>query len=320
LGFYASGVAVDSRLVITSLCAFLTAGLLVGRVSGRSFAAGAIALVLFELGNVTDYNLATADRATHPYLYKLAADYDVARVVGGSRIVYDGAAIPYNIGDWYGIEALNAYAASVPASLWQHAVFSARVQDVMGVRYYLGLTPQRPDLREVFQGKSGIKVFENAKAFPRVWAVHRSVAVDDSKEARAMLADPGFDAQHAVFLVGQNAPRLDACGEDDVWMARHEPNFVAIKAGMSCRGMVILTDNWFPGWHATVDGRPAVIEKAYGAFRGVVVDVGEHTVEMRYRPWSVFIGAILTGAAALVALWMAIKARGKTDLAADEHR
>ena len=116
-------VAIDNRLVVTALCAFLAAGLMVGRISSRARAAGAIALVLFELGNVTDYNLATADRATHPYLYKLAEHYDLARVVGGSRIVYDAAAIPYNIGDWYGIEALNAYAASVSRYLWQLRCF-----------------------------------------------------------------------------------------------------------------------------------------------------------------------------------------------------
>ncbi len=134
LGFYAGHVASDPRLVVTALCALLAAGLIAMRASPVLV----ILLVLFELGNVTDYKLATADRATHPYLYKLAEHSDVARVVGGSRIVYDSTASPYNIGDWYGIEALNAYAASVPASLWQHAVFSERVQDIMGVRYYLG--------------------------------------------------------------------------------------------------------------------------------------------------------------------------------------
>jgi uncharacterized membrane protein YfhO len=98
-----------------------------------------------------------------------------------------------------------------------------------------------------------------------------------------------------------------------------EPNYVVIQAQMSCRGMVILTDTWFPGWRATVDGRAAVIEKAYGAFRGVVVEAGDHTVEMRYRPWSVFLGAGMTGAAALVALWMAWRGKAKTELAADER-
>jgi hypothetical protein len=189
--------------------------------------------------------------------------------------------------------------------LWQHQVFSPRVQDIMGVRYYLGLTPQRADLREAFQGRSGIKAFENPNAFPRVWAVHGGVNVAEAKQARALLADPQFDARHQVFLIGENPPRLDACSNDDVWMPRHQPNDVVIQAAMSCRGMVILTDTWFPGWHATVDGRPATIEKAYGAFRGVVVEAGNHTIEMKYRPASVFAGAALTAAAALIALCLA---------------
>jgi len=311
--FYATKVPLtisDNRLVITALCAILAGALLTARFSARAAAVAAIALVLFELGNVTDYNLATADRATHPYLYKLAEHYDLATFVRGSRIVYDATAIPYNIGDWYGIEALNTYAASVPRDLWQHQVFSPRVQDVMGVRYYLGLTPQRPDLREVFQGRSGVKVFENEKSFPPVWSVHRASEVPDSKQARVMLADPQFDARHQVFLIGENPPQLSSCDNDDVWMPRHEPNYVVIKAAMSCRGMVILTDTWFSGWHATVDGHSASIEKAYGAFRGVVVEAGDHTIEMRYRPWSVFTGAALTGGASLIALWMALRRRG----------
>jgi hypothetical protein len=303
--FYATKVSVDGRLAITALCAIFAAALLSSRFSARALSIAAIALVLFEIGNVTDYNLATADRTTHHYLYKLSEHYDVAAFVRGSRIVYDNQAIPYNIGDWYGIEALNAYAASVPSALWQHAVFSSRVQDIMGVRYYLGLKPQRPDLREVFQGRSGIKVFENARAFPRVWAVHNAVRVEDSKQARTMLENAAFDAAQSVFLMGENAPKLSTCGNDDVWISHQEPSRVAIKASMSCRGMVILTDSWFPGWHATVDGKSAPIEKAYGAFRGVIVDAGEHTIEMRYRPWSVFIGGAITAIAALIALWIA---------------
>jgi hypothetical protein len=318
LGFAGLFFSSENRFVITALCAILTGVLLMAGLSGRAASLAAIALVLFELGNVTDYNLATADRATHPYLYKLAEHYDLAAFVQGSRIVYDSTAIPYNIGDWYGIEALNTYAASVPRDLWRQQVFSARVEDVMGVRYYLGLTPQRADLREVFQGRSGVKVFENAKSFPPVWSVHRGLEVD-LKQAPAMLADPQFDARHEVFLIGKTPPQLASCGDDDIWMPRHEPNYVVIKAEMSCRGMVILTDSWFPGWHATVDGRAAVIEKAYGAFRGVVVDGGDHTIEMRYRPWSVFVGATITSIAALVALWMAVGGNAKTELAADER-
>jgi uncharacterized membrane protein YfhO len=58
--------------------------------------------------------------------------------------------------------------------------------------------------------------------------------------------------------------------------------------------MVILSDTWFPGWHATVDGKPARIYEAYGVLRGVVVERGSHIIEMAYRPASVIWGGVLT--------------------------
>ena len=316
LFFYAARVQFDERLIVTALCSLLAAGLLTawGSFSGRAASAAAIGLVLFELGNVTDYNLATADRKTHPYLYQLADHFDMARYVRAqgepARVYYDGKAIPYNIGDWYGLEAFNAYAASVPSALWQFDLSNKRVLDILGIRYYFGVTPPWPGLREVFEGRSGQKIFENPKAFPRVWAVHATQAVAD---ARATLSDPKFDARHVVFEIGQQPPALASCDGDDVWMPHHEPNRVTIHATLPCRGMVILTDTWFPGWIASVDGRAAKIEKAYGAFRGIVVEAGDHTIEMKYRPWSVFLGAALTALAAIIALVSGLGKKARHD-------
>jgi hypothetical protein len=304
LFFYAAKVTPaisDNRMVITAFAAVLLAALLGGVRSGgistRAGTVAALALVLFELGNVTDYWLpAYSDQPA--YLKKLAAHADLARYIKAqgepARFTYDDKEIPYNIGDWYGIEAFNAYAASVPASLWAQDIFSARVQDILGIRYYLGKTAARADQHEVFQGQSGVKVFENQRAFPRAWSVHGSRKVAGEKQARELLADPGFDARNEVFLVAENPPRLATCGGDDVSMPRHTPNYVRIDAQMRCRGMVILTDTWFPGWRATVDGKRARIERAFGFVRGVVVEPGTHVIEMRYRPVSVYVGAGLS--------------------------
>jgi hypothetical protein len=306
LFFYAARVTPaisDNRMVITALVALLLAGLLAawrsGGISLRGGTIAALALVLLELGNVTDYWLpAAADRVHNPYLFKLASHYDLARYIKAqgefARFTYDDKEIPYNIGDWYGIEAFNAYAASVPASLWAHSIFSPRVQDILGIRYYLGKTAARADQKQVFQGQAGVNVFENPRAFPRVWSVHGIRVIPGQKQATELLANPEFDARHNVFLIGGSPPRLGACEGDEVWMPHHEPNVVRIEAQMQCRGMVILTDTWFPGWSATVDGKRAKIEKAYGMVRGVVVDPGKHTIEMRYRPLSVYLGAALS--------------------------
>lgn len=314
LFFYAAKVTPaisDNRMVITAFAAVLLAGLLTavrsGGISVRAGTVAVLALVLFELGNVTDYWLPdVADKAHNIYLAKMAAHADLARYIKTqgepARFSYDDQEIPYNIGDWYGIEAYNAYAASVPANLWAQDLFSARVEDILGIRYYLGKTASRPDQREVYHGQAGVNIFENPRAFPRVWSVHGARKVFGEKQGRELLADPGFDARNNVFLVAENPSRLASCSGDDVSMPRHEPNYVRIDARMQCRGMVILTDTWFPGWRATVDGKRAKIERAYGVVRGVVVEPGQHTIEMRYRPMSVYLGAALSLLAAVIVI------------------
>jgi hypothetical protein len=310
LFFYAARVTPaisDNRMVITAFVAILLAALLAasrsGGISTRAGTVAAIGLILFELGNVTDYWLpSTADHTHDSYLLKLGAHADLAAYIKGqgefARFTYDEKEIPYNIGDWYGIESFNAYAASVPSDLWAQDVFSERVQDILGIRYHLGRTAAHPGQIQVFQGHAGVNIYESAKAFPRAWSVHQSRKLLGQQQAHDLLADEGFDARNEVFTVGENPPRLASCTGDDVSLPRHEPNYVRIEAQMQCRGMVILTDTWFPGWGATVDGKTARIEKAYGLVRGVLVEQGNHTIEMRYRPWSVYFGAGLSLAAA----------------------
>jgi uncharacterized membrane protein YfhO len=75
----------------------------------------------------------------------------------------------------------------------------------------------------------------------------------------------------------------------------------------------VLSDSWYPGWRATVDGREARIERADLHFRAVYLEAGTHRVEFAYRPMSYLIGLGITGitlAAVVVGLAaMAIRRR-----------
>jgi uncharacterized membrane protein YfhO len=64
--------------------------------------------------------------------------------------------------------------------------------------------------------------------------------------------------------------------------------------------VLVLTDAYFPGWMARVDGAPAEIFRADYLFRGVLLPAGEHMVTFSYAPGSVALGAIATLLAACV--------------------
>ena len=105
-------------------------------------------------------------------------------------------------------------------------------------------------------------------------------------------------------------PKVEACGAaDKVELIEHEPDRLAIRAEMACDGMVVLSDTFYPGWRARVDHQPAAIYEVNGAMRGVAVARGVHTVTMRYRPVSVYLGAGLTLLGVLGALALAFSAR-----------
>jgi hypothetical protein len=74
--------------------------------------------------------------------------------------------------------------------------------------------------------------------------------------------------------------------------------------------LLVVADNWFPAWRASVDGAEAPVLRAYHTLRAVPVPAGEHVVEMSYRSevlgrslWmSVLLLFALAGATAL-SIW-----------------
>ena len=66
------------------------------------------------------------------------------------------------------------------------------------------------------------------------------------------------------------------------------------------RALLVLSELFYPGWKATVNGRPGQIVKVDGALRGVAVPNGESQVRLSYSPASFVMGLTLTIAAFLM--------------------
>jgi uncharacterized membrane protein YfhO len=67
-------------------------------------------------------------------------------------------------------------------------------------------------------------------------------------------------------------------------------------------GFVVLTESWYPGWGAEVDGAEAEILRANHLFQAVRVGPGPHEIRFRYRSRFLGLGAAIAGAAALAAI------------------
>ena len=95
-------------------------------------------------------------------------------------------------------------------------------------------------------------------------------------------------------------PGGDASG-DGVEMLEQRPERVRIAVHSASAALLVLSDPYYPGWKATVDGAPARIVRTNVALRGVRVGPGSHEVVFTYEPAWFGLGAAIS-AAALCAL------------------
>ena len=73
-----------------------------------------------------------------------------------------------------------------------------------------------------------------------------------------------------------------------------KPNFVRIESQATSEAFLVLSDVMYSGWKATVDGLPAKILQTNAVFRGLPLAPGNHAIEFRFRPLSIYLGAALS--------------------------
>ena len=183
--------------------------------------------------------------------------------------------------------------------------------DLLGVRYLLmapGAPPPRPGLVQVYDAADA-RIYRNDGAVPRATLVGQARCVDDAV-ALAAIRGRALDARREVLLAGCASPpaSVDGAGAGSGGSAviRHETaNRVIVEVSTDRPVYLVLSDTWFPGWTATVDGRPTRVWRANHTLRAVEVPPGAREVVFAYAPRSLKIGALVSVVAlALVALAM----------------
>jgi uncharacterized membrane protein YfhO len=83
----------------------------------------------------------------------------------------------------------------------------------------------------------------------------------------------------------------------------YRANGVSVHTSASADAWLVLSDTYYPGWTATVDGRPASVLRGDVLFRVVAIPGGEHDVQFRFEPASIERGLpVSLGALVLVLL------------------
>lgn len=185
--------------------------------------------------------------------------------------------------------------------------------DLLGVRYVLSpYALKSPHLREVcdadgqpsadgWRPRSFLHVYRDTNERPRAFLVHRARVEPAGRVLETMAAEGAGLRETAILESPQEGvpaaphlPAAPAAGPESARLIAVGPNSARVEVQASSEALLVLADQAFPGWHASVDGRPAPLYTADYVLRAVPVPAGRHTVSFDYRPASFRLGLYLS--------------------------
>jgi hypothetical protein len=194
-----------------------------------------------------------------------------------------------------------------------HIVFDrsqSRFFDLLNVRYVLThqSAPAPTGCRRI-ESAEGLSLYENSAAIPRAFFARNVIEVSSEAEAMATLREGGAEGSVADFdprdsaIVESQAAAYPAPAAGAAELIEDKRNTVRITTRSATGGLLVLSDNYYPGWQASIDGVPAKIFKTNLTMRGVGVPPGNHEILYVFAPRSLAMSFYITlGSGAAIVL------------------
>ena len=164
--------------------------------------------------------------------------------------------------------------------------YESPIMDILGVKYVLSLSDiQSSHLTKVFQDGE-TRIYENQRAFPRAIFVQHVASVPNKQETIQKMFERDFPFATTALVEIPGRPQGIAPTKQDATkpeITQYSENMVTIKTNTSEDTFLVLFDQFYPTWHATIDGKETKIYLTDYTFRGVFVPKGEHEIEFYDR-------------------------------------
>jgi hypothetical protein len=163
----------------------------------------------------------------------------------------------------------------------------------------------------VFQ-QGGVAVVRNRRAMPRAWLVGRVEAASAVQALRRIRGETRaeFDPRETALLELRDTslPRVDggsAPGDTATTRASADGHII-VDTHSDKPSFLVVSESYFPGWKATVDGKGTPIYQTDYVLLGVAVPAGSHRIEMHYLAPGAALGSLISLATLCVLLGMGL--------------
>lgn len=152
---------------------------------------------------------------------------------------------------------------------------SSKIINLLNVKYVLSLSDiKNSGFKKVFQ-EGQTQLYKNDNASKRTFFVESVYSVGSEDDAVKKIIKIDLKKEAVVEGLEKNLK----FSKGNALISYYSENRIAIKTNNENEGFLVLTDAYYPGWKARVDGKITEVHKTNVAFRGIIVPGGKHIVE-----------------------------------------
>ncbi len=238
--------------------------------------------------------------------------------------IINQSAMPQNAPLLYSIRSINGYAGPAESRRYKDFIGEGGFNRTFSSYPKLTSSPHRLELlnacyilsdkippyqNEKYKKIDNLNLYQNYNCFNQTFIAHRAI-IENNPETILSLIDKGdFNPLQEIILEKDlkiELPNNDnMIYNDRAEITRYEPDYIEIKTDSKENGILFLSEVYYPGWEAYVDGTKTEIYQANYIFRSIALPKGEHIVKFAYNP-KIFKLGLFISLAALVSTFIAL--------------
>ncbi len=151
------------------------------------------------------------------------------------------------------------------------------------------------------------EIFENKTVYPKAYLVGDYFVENENQKIIDKITNYNLDLRKSVIL--EKDPNINKNKKitGEVKIISNTPNKIVIESNSDNEGLIIISDNFYPGWSAKINGNKKEIFRANYSFRAIPVTSGNNLIEMTYFPNSLKYGIITTAISIVIFAFFLIR-------------
>ncbi|MFH2004882.1 MAG: YfhO family protein [Bacteroidota bacterium] len=168
-----------------------------------------------------------------------------------------------------------------PAETWD------KVCDLLNAKYRI----------EVDEAARSMKLKTSNTYLPRSYFVYDYRVITDENSIKAYMSSQEFNPRQTVIL--EEDPKITGDRQNDwsSWkanIASYNLNSIYLDVSTPKDGILVLSEIYYPGWNAFIDGVKHKVLRSNWNLRAVPVKQGNHKVQIKFEPESFKRGSFIT--------------------------